>query len=542
MSKQREPFNISLIDNSKTRLAGLLPVQSMDIRDTEGNFHPQGLYSTEVFGKPGEHARMNRHGYIDMRTEVLHPKIFLELSRLKNLYSGILSGTAYAVWDEQLKDFVKSDILDGKTGYSFFMNHFLDIKFEKNDSSMREQRILLIEKFRTASLYRYLIVLPAGLREIEVGADGRDTEDEINGLYRRVMRVANTIAVRSSNSNDTSLDNSRWLLQSTFNEIYSYIETILEGKRGFILSKWATRVLHGGTRNVITAMDAAPVKLGAENAVTVNDTIVGLHQYLKGTVDLSIYGIRTGYWGTVVTELPGNITVLDMRTKMPTTIKPSSRTKEKWGTIDGMEELFNGFSEASVRHKPALIENHFVGLIYMDDQYFKVVYDINEVPEGWDRNKVRPISWAELYYFSVYWQSKEVIAFVTRYPITGPGSTYPSRVFLRVTNNGLSRTELNDDWQPSEKVWHEIPNPAEPFFDSMSVHPSKTEGTMRLNADYDGDKTSCNIVYSDEAKAEGKKFLESKEAFIDVNGKLKYGLDGNHIASLVLHNFTSGLE
>lgn len=66
--------------------------------------------------------------------------------------------------------------------------------------------------------------------------------------------------------------------------------------------------------------------------------------------------------------------------------------------------------------------------------------------------------------------------------------------------------------------------------------------TNALDKRYDGDKTSLAIVYSDDAMKELDSFLNSKEAYIDTNGKLKYGIEGNHIASLVLHNFTSGLE
>lgn len=475
-TKKVEPFNIMLLDNNRNRLNGLLPVQSMDILDTDGNYHPQGLYSSEIFGKPGEKSRLTRHGYIDMRTEVLHPKIYLELSRLKNLYGGILAGTAYAIWNDKIKDFEKSDIIDGQTGYSFFMSHFNDIVFARNESSIREQRIMLIEKYRPKALYRYLVVLGAGLRDIETEADGRMVEDEINKFYRKIMGVANTIAVRSNNSNDPMLDTVRWSLQQTFNEIYHYIESILEGKRGFLLSKWGTRVIHGGTRNVITAMDPAPAVLGGPNALSVNDTIIGLHQYLKSTVDLSIYGLKTGPFGDVIGVLPGIIPLVNMKTLESELVTPSPKTKERWGTMDGLEGLINGYEEVKVRKKPVIIEDHYLALIYEDDQYFKIFKSIEELPNGFDRNKVRPVNWTDVYYYSVFWQSKEPVNFVTRYPIAGPGSIYACNSYLRITTEGLIREELTEDWKPSGKIWYEVPNYNGAFFDSMSVHPSKIKG------------------------------------------------------------------
>jgi hypothetical protein len=202
--------------------------------------------------------------------------------------------------------------------------------------------------------------------------------------------------------------------------------------------------------------------------------------------------------------------------------------------MDGLETLINGFEEVKIRNKPVVIEDHYLALIYEDDKYFKIFKDIEELPAGFEKSKVRPVSWTDLYYYSVYWQSKEPTSFVTRYPIAGPGSIYACNIYLRTTTEGLTREELTEDWQPSGKVWYEIPNRNATFFDSMNVHPSKIIG---LTADYDGDKTSLNMVYSDNAKQAGKKFLASKEPFMDPNGGLNYGLN-NHVAALVLHNFT----
>ena len=53
-------------------------------------------------------------------------------------------------------------------------------------------------------------------------------------------------------------------------------------------------------------------------------------------------------------------------------------------------------------------------------------------------------------------------------------------------------------------------------------------------------KVSFNIVYSDEAIQEIKNYLNSKIAYTDTGGGLKYGVN-NPITSLVLFNFTRGL-
>lgn len=534
------PFNIKLLDPSKGRLGTILPVTTLDIYDSEKDYHPQGLYSSQIFGRPGEHARQTQFGYIDMHSRVLHPKVFLELVRLKALYKGLMSGSAYALWDDELKDFVKSDIIDGQTGYAFFMSHYKDIVFKRNESTARDLRIDLLEKTRPNSLYRYLLVIPAGLRDIEVGDDGRTVENDINPLYRKVLRVANTISPESSDKNDPVMDTARWTMQVNFNAIYAHIEDILEGKRGFLLDKWGSRQIHQGTRNVITAMDPAPAELGSPGAISVNDTLVGLHQYLKGTVDLSIYGIKTGPMSKILDALPGRIPVVDPETLKGKIIDASIFTRDKWGSGEGIEELINGYAKIENRHRPILLDGNYAALIYSDDKFFRVIYDIDEVPEGWDRTKVRPMTWTEMYYISVAPQVNRVAGLVTRYPVTGSGSIYMTNILLKTTTVGKRLRSLDTGWHPlaDDETFSQMPILDAPFLESMSVHPSKVDG---LGADYDGDMTSLNFIVSDEAVKEAKRYLHSPEAFLSPQGGLNYGIN-NPIASMVLHNLTGGLK
>ena len=486
MAKDKLPFNLYLLDNSKARLMGLLPVQSNNIYATNGSFDPQGLYSAEIFGDLSSPIRQQRHSFIDMRTEIMHPKVFMELTRLKNLYKGIMAGASYAVWDEKLNDFVKSDIIDGSTGYSFFMSHFHEVIYATNDSAIRELRIKFLDKVHENCMYRYLVVIPAGLRDIEINEDKRVVEDDINALYRKVIRAANTISVYTANQNTPVLDTVRWNLQNAFNEIYGYIESILSGKKGFLLSKWAARNIHGGTRNVITAMDPAPAILGSPDAVTISDSACGLHQYLKGTADLSIYNIKNGPMINIINNLPNSIFVVDRKTLRSKQIDPTSFVKDNWGSEQGIEKLINGFGKLDARHKPIVIDGDYAALLYRDDKYFKVLYDIDDLPPDKNKHFVKPMTWGEMFYLSVYLASNNVVGYVTRYPIIGTGSIYPSFVKIQTTVRVENLQPLDANWQPftHEPSASKMPIYGLPWVDSMSVHTAKIEG---LNADYDGD-------------------------------------------------------
>jgi hypothetical protein len=541
MELSKLPFNVYLLSPDKNRLAGLLPVQSMDIYNSLGEFNSQGLFSVEIFGEMGSSKRQVTHSFIDMRTTIMHPKIYSELVKLKSLYGNIMKGTGYAQWNEELKDFVKSDIIDGETGYSFFEKHFHDILYYSNESTIRDLRIKLLTKLHDKCMYRYLVVLPAGLRDIELTEEGRTTEDEINTIYRKILRVSNTISVYVSENQSKSLDVVRWSLQSAFNDLYSHIESVLQGKKGFMLSKWASRSIHNSSRNVITAMDASPRVLGSAEAISINDTACGLHQYLKTNIDTSIYNIKTGPMQFVVNHLPSTCFVVDKDTLKRKEIIPSMKVIDIWGSESGIEKTINNFNKTEIRHKPIYIDDkYYAALLYRDSKSFKVFYDIDELPERLKEvGTVSPITWAEMFYIAVYLQSKKVAAYITRYPINDVGSIYPSFIYLQTTIKTEILQRLNDNWDPVTDEFPAIQFPIknEPFYDSMSVHPTKPK---QLGADFDGDKCSLTCVTSDEAIAEATQYLNSKEAFINTNGDLRYGVN-NNVATLILYSFTRGL-
>jgi ribosomal protein S18 acetylase RimI-like enzyme len=534
----RLPFNVKLLANDASAIAGELAVENLDIFSSDNQFNSAGLYSSEIFGEVGTDKRLKSFGFIDMRTEIMHPKIFMELCKLKALYEGILSGRAYAVWDEKAKDFVGSNVIDGQTGYSFFMNKFLEIIHATNDSNLRELRIMLLDKSKDKCMYRYYQVIPAGLRDIELNTQERPKEDEINTIYRKLIRVSNTISIHNRKSNDPILDNPRGLLQTAANNIYAHLEAIFSGKRGWYLDKVIARNVHGSTRNVATAMDPSPVRVGSKEALTIDHTIIGLHQFMKGAVELTIHDIRKGPMRDVIEFMPSMAYVVDSKTLQRKTILPSRFTVDNWGTEEGIEKLINGFEKPYARHKPILVDGDYAALLYRDTKHYRVFYDITDLPNGFSKSNVKPITWAEMFYLSVYESAAKVGGYNTRYPVAGMGSCYCSKLFLETTVKSDSLIELDDKWNPTNKDITPIhmPQAGLAFLDSSSVHISKEPD---LGLDHDGDTFSLPIVVSKEAIKEVDDYLNSPEAFLNESGGLRYGIN-NKISVMVLENFTRG--
>lgn len=517
------PINIDILVPTSERVKSLKQTRVLDIFDGAGtnNFHEDGLFSVSTFGRVGSEDREQRFSFIDVRVDIFHPYYFKQLCQLKALYRGIMSGKSYAVWDTKLRDFVLSDAVTGQTGYHFFMQHWDDINFKPTGSAIRDLRIKFITKFQSKALTSKVLVIPAALRDVQFDELGNVKEGEINEMYRRLISISN--AINTSNTGSSAIhDVSRFSLQLTFNEIYDYLSNLLEGKGGFLQQKWGARRVHYGTRNVATAMNTSPVVMGARNSPKLNHTVVGLFQTMKGTLPLTMHLLQTGWLSSVFNAGEGNAILVNRKTLKPEHVKLDSQTLDKWTTTAGLEKLINGYRETHLRSKPVIINDYYLGLIYRgNDNTFKIFNNIDDLPEGYDKALVFPLTYSEFFYSSGYFRWNKVGLYCTRYPVTGTGSIYPSFPYVKNTVKSLMRRELGHDWQPlgPERVALEFPvmdeNPV--YIDTMIPHPARLGG---MGMDFDGDTGSGNYVFTDEAILEVHALLGKAAAYVNPRGGL----------------------
>lgn len=542
MSKQRIPFNIKLLKLTPNALRLLQPVTSLDTLDSPGstNFHPNGLFSTEIFGRIGEDRRDDTFSYIDLKTRIFHPIIFNRLEKLKRLYSDILAGKRYAVFNEKTEDFEAATESTGDTGFSFFMSHWEKIKFQRSDSELRNQRIELIEMYQDTSVIDKVLVIPAGLRDAEIDSLGRVQKDEINDYYYRLLSVSNTIG-STSDVETPVLDKARWSQQMAFNDIYKTLETMISGKRGFIQSKFGSRRIMNGTRNVLSATDSSPSKLGDRTVPGPNDTAVGLWQTSRGALPISVSALRSGILSSIFGDVEGGARLIDTDSLESEYVQVSSQTHDRWTTNEGLEKVINAQSMFGIRDKPLLVEGRYLALVYRPkhNKVFKIFHDINELPEDYNKGDVHPITLMELIYLSNYRHWNKLGIVVTRYPVTGEGSAYVSSVYVRTTVNSEVRVELGSDWEPLEPTEENTAlvypvYDGQGYIDSMQVGLNKLSG---MGGDFDGDMVSGNFLYSREAFEERERYFKSRRAYIDPKGGLRASM-GYDTINLVMHNMS----
>lgn len=537
MQRSMLPFNVTLLHLTPAKLAGLFPITSLAMYDGITNiFHPDGLFSTKIFGRVGDDVRSRRYAYIDIKVPVFHPVVYSTLCSLKRLYGGIMSGNEYAMWNPEKKDFERADPLDGETGYHFFMQHWEQIDFTTTNSDKRDLSIRLINKYKAMATTSKIIVLPAGLRDVEVGADGRPREDEINPMYRQLLGVANTLSDIAIRSNPELIDRARFKLQTTFVTIYEHFERLIYGKNKLIQGKWASRRVMNGTGNVITALPIETDYLGESKAIGFNDTAIGLFQVLKGLLPVAQYHLKNGWLKEVFPSESQPANLVDKKTLKRVQVPLKTEYFDRFRTNEGLEKVINSFREESMRDRVMELEGYYMGLVYKGpDGTFKLFNDIDELPPDRKREHVFPMTFCELIYLSGYLVWNKYPASVTRYPVTGAGSIYPTNVYVRTTTRAERRRELDRNWAPmdDEHVALEFPIPG-PYMKSMSPHPTRL---ARLGADFDGDMMNCNIAYSDEAVQEVRDYFTKRRSVVGTDGRFTSSTDV-FTNELVLHNLT----
>ena len=127
-----QPFNIKVMDvDDFIQEVGARPVTSLAIHTPSSTeFHPDGLFSEEIFGMIGSEERLKTaFGYIELNTVILAPVIYRHLVKLSAFYEDIMAGKSYAIFDDKtLVYFNDEDNLIGFANYNARAEakHFLE--------------------------------------------------------------------------------------------------------------------------------------------------------------------------------------------------------------------------------------------------------------------------------------------------------------------------------------------------------------------------------------------------------------------------------
>lgn len=498
----KEPLNMKLMDGSRDKLRALTPVTSTQIHtNSSTDLDPNGLFSQEIFGRMGDPRRMKAISYIDLHTKVMHPLIWRNIERVSNWYTEIFLGRRYATFNEKTKQFDPADATDGETGPTFFLKHLSDIKFIRNDSTQRKLRIDVLEKYRDTAIYDYVLVLPAGHRDLEEGRGDNLTCDEINDSYKALIGLSKNID--TSDKDNPFNHRSQTLMQKHFNSIFEQIFEFLKGKGGFTSAKWTKRKVEHGTRSVYSSMRLCPADINGPQRVTINDVHLGLIQMMRGCLPLAINHISDRF-ANLIFNSDGTANLIDKKTLKRKVVDVDAKWKELYTTEDGILSLIKEVKVDDYKFKDVEIQGYPALLIYRDKDGFMVKGDIGDFPEKF-RKDVRPITKFELYYYLTYDIDQASAVWITRYPFATEDSMFPGIPYMKTTIVADPLFELDDEGNKTDKMYREFPIVGTATMATLAVHPSRLD---KSGTDFDGDTGSADFVMASESVEEIRAYLK----------------------------------
>ena len=124
---------------------------------------PDGLLSMEIFGMTSRERKEN-YAFISLNDYFIHPFAYKVLIRLDRKIESIVKGTRKYIINEEGQFVLDEE--NGSTGCAWLYKNWEKVKFNRNESNVRNERINLIEAYKKDVLFlRHWLVIPAFYRD-----------------------------------------------------------------------------------------------------------------------------------------------------------------------------------------------------------------------------------------------------------------------------------------------------------------------------------------------------------------------------------------
>lgn len=545
----RAPAKLELIDaHAYIDEHNLALITSPNIFSPNSNkFHPQGLFSEEIFGSITSMDRFTTEAAIALNTRIIHPMIFASNIKSKSLYVNILAGKQYALFDDIKNDFVLADKDDqgAQTGFQFFISNISKLANSVNETnSLRAaNRQKLYSKYKDRLTATHLICLPAGLRDLDLKS-ARLSNDDINKIYMSIINITMSLSGYHL-SEDPIFDGIRYQLQMKVSEVYEYLLNVISGKGGFLQKHYGARKIAFSTRNVISAPTNDADTTDDPSMIKADETMVPMLNLIKCFQPFFVNYVKRKLYGEIfVHGSTEKVAVIDPKTLgiQYTMLKPNEINK--YTTSEGVTKIINQFKHVGFRESPISITDNTGKMFYLllvYNAYDKVFVGksledlerlVSEHGINFDKKSVQPMRWVEFLYIAGVNISKDKHAFVTRYPVLGDGSIYPCKIHV-ITTNPSKKVSVIFSHMVKFQLPH-YPVIGNPYFESLIIHQSRLPG---LSADFDGDVCSLSAVWSKEGNEDIRQNIKQISSVIGPDMKLKLSTDSD-ILNLTIHNLS----
>jgi DNA-directed RNA polymerase beta' subunit len=475
-----------------------------------------GLLSTDIFGVTTK-DRKNTYAYISLNGHFLHPFIYKMLKRMNRSFESIVYGTKkFRIEDGKL---IEDE--NGETGLEFLYKNWSKIKFDRNSSRLRNERIDLLEVAHIDEIFiEQWVIIPAFYRDMNLQKRSPG-HHKINEYYGKLIRFA--MILRNTNNFDFVLESTRGKMQQILEEIYNELKSKIEKKQGLIRRSILGKSIDYGARLVISA------------------PVFSANRYDEMQVDFFNTGVPLAtccvlFTPFVISWVKNYFTRVfeKSQNKFPLLPNKEGATSEDIVYVELRNpELY--FNEEYIKKQLDKFINSYADrfeIIEMpipDDIKKKYGNKFSETIQfrlkGYGKEQDlgstifdRELTWCDIFYRACVEIVADKHIYVTRYPILDYFGTYPSKVSVLSTRETMPVYIENTLYKFYPKIDLSLNSEdiLVSFIDTLVMSNLYLKG---LGGDYDGDMVTIKGVFSQEANAEAHRIMSAKSNILNVYGE-----------------------
>lgn len=418
------PMEVDLITDRIIMNSNLKPVT--DPISFSGNIPTDGgLFSPLIFGRtPDEQNR--QFAYIDLNGKFFHPFIFEILDNLMpKKFKKCASGEGSWTLDQNgyLVELDKEDRYYDRmnNGIDWLISVFPKMKYKESNSLTRRDRIKLLKDFKPQDcIISKWLVIPIKYRDVDKNGSTHVLPD-LDVHYNTIIRYANSLKDSAFGFFNYAV---KFNLQNELVAIRKYGQSLLEKKHGFFHKAILGKSIDRGSRDVISVPSFRGFQKPEDNPIDMFHSgiplakclIVGYDFIMRYCLQFFADNFRNR------TEYPV-YKLIDGEYKMVDSVRITDQLERF--TTSYMEKKINRFKNSHATRFELITIKTVDGAeipIHMAGQFKSLR------PGSPDASTIlnRPMTWTDLFYQAAVNTLSDKYVYITRYPIEGYNSIFPS--------------------------------------------------------------------------------------------------------------------
>lgn len=480
-----------------------------------------GLLSNKIFGYTME-ERAGTYAYIDLHGWFLDPSCYKTWCRLDSAIKNIVHGVKYYRFNEETGQFIP-DEENGKTGIDFLRKCLPKVVFKPKNEKSNSKKISA--KYLDANRNRMFIskypVIPPFYRDKNtVNSKGGSVGlGGINKIYNNLIIASNAITSTQDYMFDAT-DAMKARVQETILNIYDWFAgnsnkaidndrgVGMSGKIGILRRTNMSKTANFSARVVITSPELKVERM-EDMMANFDHSAVPLYVLMTNFRDFVMFHVRRFFENEFqgaetypVINKKGEVQYLVP--KDPEIEFSDERIKQE------LDRFLHGYNNRFIPIQVPMRDT--------DEKYYMAFKGIGNDPRSvgnLDNNSKykRRFTWCDVFYIATVEATRDKQVLITRFPI----DFYTNQITTGIVVSSTKDTEPIDingeHYEYYPRIREEMigTDTSNLFVDTVRMSNAYLSG---MGGDYDGDQITCKGVYTEEANAELKQYMNSKQNFI----------------------------